>query len=308
MLLREFGKKASMSDILDKLADNVTQDFIKSGETISDVFPIERLIDFFDIEVKYLREMQIFSGSFRLNHNGKYTIDIQKKSSYARTRFALAHEFSHFYLRRFVGPIPLNYFHKMDISNSEEERLCDYLASAILAPRLKMLKISDKPDNLTEKTISSICKKFHVSKGVAVRRISEVTNSTAIFWDLLAKPSDLSEKPIARVINIHKPIDSSSKLYIPRFLSSTKDRFFPDIISESYQSRKSINSLVRIQNFGNIAPKFYNLTNVFVNEWSERLISLGLVESKRDFFSMVSFISEKEIEIKKTNPRKTILI
>lgn len=152
-------------------------------ETARDVVSLARRAG---IAVRIEKEER-FDGRFESDSSGSSTITVSSLGSRARMRFTLAHELSHWLLRRgslrhdapaFRGVV------NSDRSSWEEERLADLLAAELLMPA-QFVGAELSVNRLNMATVRKFQRRFEVSFRAALRRIADVAGIHFLYINLV---------------------------------------------------------------------------------------------------------------------------
>ena len=124
-------------------------------------------------------EMTNVDGLLSSTSSGTYIASLRKDQSPARRRFTLAHEIGHAIVYRSIG-----HQGELDrdaqlqcraetVSDKDEERLCDVLATELSMPRTQFLQAMEET-GVSASTIPLIAQRFGVSLQAASRRVAEI--------------------------------------------------------------------------------------------------------------------------------------
>lgn len=128
-----------------------------------------------------------FEGCIERDAFGKALIRLRSGMNRRRERFTLAHELGHWMLQsETLGTCEGVLFrgvsrnrHELD----EEERLANLLAAEMLLPRENLL--ADFDSGSLHRSLNHICRRYGVSRTVAVRRVADVCNVDLAFLQIM---------------------------------------------------------------------------------------------------------------------------
>jgi Zn-dependent peptidase ImmA (M78 family) len=235
-------------------------------------------------ETYFYKDLQGIKG--QLKQTTDYNIKIELNGNVKNSklyRFIIAHEIGHWVIHSKVSKIFSDEEKFLiDKFKFEEELLCHHFASEILMPE-NIFLASIRNKKLNNQLIQSLSNTFKVPDYQIINRIVQTNpNQFAIYWK--NKNSPTSSIKELRVKNIFPNRKLRLLPFIPINATAKSDRFKPNIITESFNTEKSISAKVNISNFGAINGSF----DVFVFNPSK---SNSLFDQFERNFDLISIIS-----------------
>jgi Zn-dependent peptidase ImmA (M78 family) len=133
-------------------------------------------------------ETDLFDGKYTWNDDGNEEIILADQPNKSRLRFTLAHEIGHWLMRRGIvqesAGTRFRTALKSTRADQEEERLANVLAAEILLP-LGAVVDEVKRSGISMRTINMLSRNFHVSKSAALRRVTDVLDTTLVYLNVV---------------------------------------------------------------------------------------------------------------------------
>lgn len=184
-LIAELVKKVGGRDEFDACALLVNRYFGQyiDREGPADLWSLAR-----KVKVSVQRDAGMrYEGFIERDALGAASIKVRAGLNRRRERFTLAHELGHWALQEeMLGTCEGKLFRGVSTSKSDvaqEEQLANLLAAEILLPREAVLELFD--DEQIHSSLNRICRRFVVSRTMAVRRIADVCNRNIAFLQLM---------------------------------------------------------------------------------------------------------------------------
>jgi len=146
--------------------------YLKRGEAAD----VKRIAAAVGIDVEYVRETP-YEGCIERDGFGRARVRIRSGLNKRRERFTLAHELGHWALQeQMLGTCEGKLFRGISVNDQEmreEESLANLIAAEILLPRESVASCF-RSDAIHE-SLNRICREHVVSRTMALRRVSDVT-------------------------------------------------------------------------------------------------------------------------------------
>lgn len=196
-------------------------------------------------------------SSAHLIQSTPYNVEIELNSNistfaYYKYRFIIAHEIGHWVIRAKINEDFTDEEVKLiDKYNFEEEILCHLFASELLMPSdFFVSKIKD--EKLSDNLINRLYNIFKVPDYQILQRFPLVKDDCfGIFWEKKATKTNAKEE--LRVQNFFPDRRLKQNPFIPLNATVRKNRFFPNLILDSYNKKTSLTGKVYINNFGDLS-------------------------------------------------------
>lgn len=279
----------SIFNIIENYGRSIVTDY-KSKDRHNFVIPLTKIVEDKGIIIKNISS-EYQHGKIELI-GSNYLIHTKKNNtSVHRYRFTLAHELSHLLVRRLAGPISKDQNNKQ--SMQEEEFVVNLLAGAILIPNNIIKDNININEVITSQIIDDLARRCMVSRIVVLKRIGVVFNKLILLWDLIPNPLNKKSETALRINSIFPLLYNITHQYLPLYCKAKDHRFDPNIIMNSFRNRISSMERVLVSDFGTLPEKPYLMHNVYFRKWSPKLLFNNIVESRKDFYSIATFIDYK---------------
>jgi Zn-dependent peptidase ImmA (M78 family) len=270
-LLTRFGTD-SAAEALERFAESLLTSFAeRHGPRFGDIpspLDVEALAAYLGIERERDYESRSHAAQAKLTR-GRVLVSVNRRDSYWRRRFSLAHEIAHVCLRRELGPVPRETTRVLRRAVSEEEALCNRLAAALLMPRTDVRRSASSTggtSQITRACVEKASRDFHVSEGVVVRRYAEVQSLLLLLWSRVPHSRKAASEAAIRVVARHPPYPWFSRWFVPRDITASADRIRPNIVAAAFESAASCSSTIKILGLGSLPNGEYCAHTVFFPE------------------------------------------
>ncbi len=287
-IINQENHRKSIFDIVEEIGTNLYNKN-KSKSNTDLVIPISKIVEDHGISIENTDWDDLHGRIKQIGAN--YKIFIKRNTNVYRYRFTLAHELSHLLIRRLAGPIPKT--NKTNLSITEEEFVVNLLAGAILVPKHNILDSIDFTKIIDKQIVDNLAKQSMVSRSVILKRIGVVNRKLILLWDFINNPINKKSDRALRINGIFPLLHRKTHHYLPLFCKAKDYRFNPNIIVNSFNNHISTMEEVYIDDFGTLPKQKYIMHNIYFSKWSNRFLFNEIVNSRKDFYSMASFIDYK---------------
>ena len=200
-----------------------------------------------------------------------------------RQRFLIAHEVSHVFLRKSLGP-----FRPDELAFSrEEETLCDLFALALLVPG-ELLVLEQA--SLTAPMVYQWCGRFQMPLGLMMERFAAASDGLCLFWRWTANPRRRGSSTEFRIVDLFPRGELFARHYIPYYCTARDERFAPNLVRQALEEEIANHGEMHIRQLGRLSNRRYLVRNIYFRPPRETMFRDEGVYARRPSYNMATLV------------------